>query len=244
MHEINVPARTLYPTGTHGLILGMKTIDEIRRDNARTLRDSVGGNKSFATMLDREATQISRIIGRNPSKRIGDDLARHIEKCFQLPMGWLDQEHQTTNVAPTTDVFKTEVEFQLVPVISWVQAGAWTEIGYSEVDLSTAETFPCPVPCGPMTYILRVIGDSMIEEYRPGDMIFVDPEVVPVHGDDVIALMHESGETTFKRLVEDGSQKYLKALNKSWPDQYLKIDGNCSIIGTVIFSGKPRRYFK
>ncbi|MGM7276929.1 LexA family transcriptional regulator, partial [Escherichia coli] len=23
---------------------------------------------------------------------------------------------------------------------------------------------------------------------------------------------------------------------------YIKINGNCSIIGTVIFSGKPRRY--
>jgi len=93
-----------------------------------------------------------------------------------------------------------------------------------------------------MTYILRVIGESMVEEYRPGDMVFVDPEVVPIHGDDVIALMHDSGETTFKRLVEEEGTKYLKALNKSWPEPYVKINGNCSIIGTVIFSGKPRRF--
>ncbi|EFQ8888415.1 LexA family transcriptional repressor, partial [Escherichia coli] len=101
---------------------------------------------------------------------------------------------------------------------------------------------PCPVPCGEMTYILRVIGDSMIDEYRPGDMIFVDPEVPACHGDDVIALMHDTGETTFKRLIEDGTQRYLKALNPNWPEPYIKINGNCSIIGTVIFSGKPRRY--
>lgn len=96
------------------------------------------------------------------------------------------------------DVSITNKQITLVPVISWVQAGAWKEVGYSEVDLSTAETYPCPVPCGEMTYILRVIGDSMIDEYRPGDMIFVDPEVPACHGDDVIALMHDTGETTFK----------------------------------------------
>ncbi|VEI68419.1 LexA repressor [Serratia quinivorans] len=220
----------------------MKTIDEIRRDNARKLRDGTGGNSSFSSMIDREPTQVSRVIGKNPTKRIGDDLARHIEKCFDLPSGWLDKEHQQTNVTHSNDVSDTELKIQMVPVISWVQAGAWRELGYSEVDVSISESYPCPVPCGPMTYILRVIGDSMIEEYRPGDMIFVDPEVAPVTGDDVIALLHESGEATFKRLVEEGGGKFLKALNRNWPEQYIQIDGNCSIIGTVIFSGKPRRY--
>ncbi|WP_413722662.1 LexA family protein [Sodalis sp. RH24] len=219
----------------------MKTIDEIRRENVRKLRDSSGGNTSFSSMIDREPTQISRIIGKNPTKKIGDDLARHVEDCFNLPTGWLDQEHQNTNITNKIDVVGTEATIRMVPVISWVQAGEWTEIGYSEGDVSLSESYPCPVPCGPLTYILRVIGESMITEYNPGDMIFVDPEVPPTHGDDVVALLLETGETTFKRLVEDGGQKYLKALNPNWPEQYLKINGNCSIIGTVIFSGKPRR---
>lgn len=220
----------------------MKTIQEIRRINARKLRDGVGGNSFFATMIDREPTQTSRFMGDGATKNIGDAMARHIEKCFDLPLGWLDKEHQTTNVAKGNDVSDAYRDITLVPVISWVQAGAWTEVGYAEVDLNSAETYPCPVPCGPMTYILRVIGDSMISEYRPGDMIFVDPEVPAVHGDDVIAIMHDSGETTFKRLIEDSGQKFLKALNPNWPEPYVKINGNCSIIGTVIFSGKPRRY--
>lgn len=223
----------------------MKTTKEIRRDNARKLRDGVGGNTYFATLIDREATQTSRFMGDNPTKNIGDDMARHIERCFDLPRGWLDKEHQATNVAKVDNVSDTEssADIRTVPVISWIQAGAWKEIGYAEVDdVSLIEKYPCPVPCGPLTYILRVIGDSMIDEYRPGDMIFVDPEVAPTHGDDVVAIMLDSGETTFKRLIEDGGQKFLKALNKSWPEPYIKINGNCSIIGTVIFSGKPRRF--
>ncbi|MBK5146033.1 LexA family transcriptional regulator [Budviciaceae bacterium BWR-B9] len=220
----------------------MKTINEIRRDNARKLRDGAGGNTYFAALIDREPTQTSRFMGDNPTKNIGSDMARHIEKCFDLPRGWLDQEHQTTNVAKISNVSNTDNDIRTVPVISWIQAGAWKEIGYAEVDLNLTENYPCPVPCGPLTYILRVIGDSMIDEYRPGDMIFIDPEVPPTHGDDVVAIMLDSGETTFKRLIEDGGQKFLKALNKSWPDPYIKINGNCSIIGTVIFSGKPRRF--
>ncbi|MGX8939310.1 LexA family protein [Symbiopectobacterium sp. Eva_TO] len=222
----------------------MKTNDEIRRDNARKLRDSVGGNNSFATFIDRESTQVSRIIGKNPTKKIGDDLARHIEKCFSLGVGWLDSEHQVSAHVAVNNISETNLAIRMVPLISWVQAGSWSSIQDTEEDDNFLQQYPCPVPCSEMTYILRVVGDSMIEEYSPGDMIFVDPEVEAIHGDDVIALLLDSGEATFKRLIEDSGKKYLKALNKNWPEQYIQVNGCCSIIGTVIFSGKARRYLK
>ncbi|WP_440863065.1 LexA family protein [Symbiopectobacterium purcellii] len=219
----------------------MKTNDEIRRDNARKLRDSVGGNNSFATFIDRESTQVSRIIGKNPTKKIGDDLARHIEKCFSLAVGWLDSEHQVSNAVNINNISETNLEIRMVPLISWVQSGSWTSIQDPEKDDNFLQQYPCPVPCSEMTYILRVVGDSMIEEYSPGEMIFVDPQVEASHGDDVIALLPDSGEATFKRLIEDSGKKYLKALNKNWPEQYIQVNSRCSIIGTVIFSGKTRR---
>ncbi|BEM54492.1 S24 family peptidase [Serratia marcescens] len=222
----------------------MKTIEEIRRENARKLRDGVGGNSNFAAMLDREATQISRVIGKNPTKKIGDDLARHMEICFSLATGWLDKTHDAaaghTNIQETS--YGNDKKIKLVPVISWVQAGAWTEIAFSEVDLIQTEHYPCPVACGERTYILRVVGDSMSPEYSPGDLIFVDPDVTPWNGDDVIALMSDFGETTFKRFIEEGSERMLKALNPDWPERYIPINSNCHIIGTVIFSGKSRRH--
>lgn len=222
----------------------MKTIKEIRRINARNLRNHAGGNSSFAKRIDREPTQTSRFLGENATKNIGDDLARHIEECFKKPVGWLDQDHpeQNINSLDLERVSGTSLTIHNVPVISWVQAAAWTSTNHEEVDLSAFEAYPCPVPCGPTTYILRVTGESMIDEYKPGEMIFVDPDVAPVHGDDVVALMTNSGETTFRRLIEDGSERYLKALNKSWPEPYIRVTDNCTIIGTVIFSGKPRRY--
>lgn len=222
----------------------MKTIKEIRRINARNLRDRAGGNSSFAKIIDREPTQTSRFLGENATKNIGDDLARHIEECFKQPKGWLDQAHseQNINSLDLERVSGGTLTIHNAPVISWVQAAAWTTTNHEEVDLSALEAYPCPVPCGPTTYILRVTGESMIDEYTPGELIFIDPSVTPVHGDDVIALMADSGETTFRRLIEDGSERYLKALNKSWPEPYIRITESCTIIGTVIFSGKPRRY--
>ncbi|WP_432264351.1 hypothetical protein [Escherichia coli] len=44
----------------------------------------------------------------------------------------------------------------------------------------------------------------MIDEYRRRHD-FCRSEVPACHGDDVIALMHDTGETTFKRLIEDGT---------------------------------------
>lgn len=218
----------------------MKTINEIRVDNARKLRDGVGGNTYFASRLDREATQISRIIGKNPTKKIGDDMARHIEACFDLQIGWLDREHgvETTPNKELAPVYK---EIRYVPVISWVQAGAWTQSEPTEVNIDELEHFPCPVPCGENTYILRVVGESMYPEYMPGEMIFVDPDVPPYSGDDVVALMVDTGETTFKRYMVDGFSKALKALNPNWPTPYIEINGTCRLLGTVIFSGKPRK---
>ncbi len=164
----------------------MKTIHDIRRSNARKLRDGVGGNSSFATMIDREPTQTSRFMGMallKISVTAWHGTSKNVSTC--LSDGLIKNTRQRTSQKP--DVSITNKQITLVPVISWVQAGAWKEVGYSEVDLSTAETYPCPVPCGEMTYILRVIGDSMIDEYRPGDMILLIPKSLPAT---VTTLLH------------------------------------------------------
>lgn len=71
----------------------MKEISQIRLENARALADSVGGTGEFAARIDREPTQASRFMGRNPTKKIGDRMARHIEGKFGKPIGWLDTDH-------------------------------------------------------------------------------------------------------------------------------------------------------
>ena len=72
------------------------TIDEIRRINARWLRDhEAGGNQSeFGRKVGASnRQQVTNWIGPNPTKTIGHETARQIERAFGRPVGWLDERH-------------------------------------------------------------------------------------------------------------------------------------------------------
>lgn len=71
----------------------MKSIYDIRRFNAQLLCQYCGSMAEFATRIQRAQTQVSRLIGKNPTRNIGEKLARHIEASFCLPEHWLDHQH-------------------------------------------------------------------------------------------------------------------------------------------------------
>lgn len=125
-----------------------------------------------------------------------------------------------------------------VPEISWINAGAWKEVGHVIEDLTETQHWPCPVACSPKTFCLRVEGDSMSPAYPRGTLIYVDPEVPPTSGKRVVAMSENWEKATFKQYLEDGDERYLKAMNPNWPQQYMPITPDCSIIGTVVFSGR------
>lgn len=123
-----------------------------------------------------------------------------------------------------------------VPLISWVQAGNWQEINlYQPVETY----YYCPVPHSEHTFALKVRGASMEnphsrKSFFDGDIIFVDPEKCADHNSLVVVKLDESNEATFKQLIIEGEERYLKALNPAWPEQMIKINGNATICGVVI----------
>jgi len=64
-----------------------------------------------------------------------------------------------------------------------------------------------------------------------GYLILVDPEAQPENGSLVVAKLDSAQEATFKKLVIDGPNKYLKPLNPNYDP--IKINGNCKLIGVV-----------
>ncbi len=72
--------------------------------------------------------------------------------------------------------------------------------------------------------------------YQHGDIIFVDPDVTPAHGKDVVAQLGERDEVVFRRLVVEGRLEYLKPANPHWPDKIIEISAHpgARIIGVVI----------
>ena len=118
------------------------------------------------------------------------------------------------------------------PLISWVQAGDWSDI--TLVDIHEADRYPCPVKCSPKTFLLKVLGRSMNPVFNEGELIFVDPEVQAVDGKYVVARLDDENQATFKQLIIEDGKKFLQAANPDWPTPIQAINGNCTIVGVVI----------
>ncbi|VEA68500.1 Uncharacterized HTH-type transcriptional regulator CBU_1416 [Serratia rubidaea] len=122
------------------------------------------------------------------------------------------------------------------PLISWVQAGAWAEAmepyTLNEID----EWFESDAKVFGNAFWLRVEGDSMTAptgvSVPEGTLVLVDTGREAINGSLVIAKMIDANEATFKKLIIDGGQMYLKGLNPAWPMK--EINGNCKIIGVAI----------
>lgn len=124
-----------------------------------------------------------------------------------------------------------------VPLISWVQAGAWCQA----VDLlppgESERWMDCPVSHSAGTFALRVRGDSMTaphgnsRTYPEGSFIFVDPERRnPVNGERVVACLNGTDEVTFKIYKNEDGRQWLQPLNPS----HEPIRGEFHILGAVI----------
>lgn len=127
------------------------------------------------------------------------------------------------------EVVATGKQINQVPLISWVQAGNFSECFE---DLQDCEMISTDAKVTHCTFALRIKGDSMQPLFQPGMILIVEPELVPISGDYVIA-KNGNNEATFKQLIQDGSDWYLKPLNDRYP---LKSAHNIDIIGVVIQS--------
>ena len=50
----------------------------------------------------------------------------------------------------------------------------------------------------------------------------------------VVVKLDDEQQATFKQLIIEGDQKFLKPLNPNWPEPIIKINGNATICGVVI----------
>ncbi|MBD8666567.1 peptidase S24 [Pseudomonas lurida] len=134
-----------------------------------------------------------------------------------------------SNVRSVTD------RFGKVPLISWVQAGAWCEANFEQPD--SESWLSCPVAISGSGYALKVLGDSMTNpgpgrSYPAGCIIFVDPDTETKTGDRVIARVPRTNEATFKILVEDAGRQYLRPINPQYP--IIDITEETHICGKVV----------
>ena len=150
---------------------------------------------------------------------LGNWKANGISKAMMIPVAkaidispvWLatgEGPQQEGNVIPGPDIRGT------VPVISQVQAGEFAE-AIDNLSPGEGERIRTSYPVRKHTFALRVVGDSMEPDFPEGLILIVEPEMEPRPGDYVIA--KNGGDATFKQLVRDGGDWYLKPLNPRYP---------------------------
>ncbi|WP_338154169.1 LexA family protein [Vibrio metschnikovii] len=142
-------------------------------------------------------------------------------------------DHAIANVS-TVDVQPTyKARF---PLLSSVQAGAWTEACEPYILADISEWHETTERTSERCFWLKVEGDSMTSatgvSFPEGTLVLVDTERDHENGSLVVAKLEDVNEATFKKLVLDAGQRFLKPLNTNYP--IMSVNGNCRIIGVVV----------
>lgn len=203
----------------------------------RHLENDGNTKAGFAELLGISASQFSQLLGENSVRNIGDKMARKIEVALKLPNAWLDsiheEQHQVdANVSNPRD-YKPTARY---PVLSKVQAGAWDE-AYEPYTIKDVDMWlESDAHTQGDAFWLQVEGDSMTApiglSIPAGTYVLFDTGREAVNGSLVVAKLTDDNEATFKKLIIDGSQKYLKGLNPQWP--MVPVNGNCKVLGVAI----------
>ncbi|QIE96421.1 helix-turn-helix domain-containing protein [Pantoea stewartii] len=168
--------------------------------------------------------------GKTKRPRYLPELAR----ALGCEIDWL-----ITGTKSGTNVSPAELGNKRIPILSYVQAGLWTEsqeyrsydggMSYLLVDDDVSDN----------AFALIIEGDSMAPKFNAGDKIIVDPEVYPVPGDFVVALDGVKNQTVFKKFRPTGVDSHgndiyeLVPLNDDFPTLRSET-GKLSIIGTMV----------
>jgi repressor LexA len=138
---------------------------------------------------------------------------RHLVDKGYLRKAW----NRSRSVEPVPPAAEEEgLPSVVLPILGSVAAGSPIEA--IEPDAATADTFAVPADMVPRSqdhYILRVRGDSMIDDQIcDGDMVVIERRSEARNGETVVALV-DGDEATLKRFYRDGADVKLVPANQS-----------------------------
>ena len=111
----------------------------------------------------------------------------------------------------------TTAESRVLPIIGEIAAG-----GPIEAYQDASETMAVPDMLAPSgdAYVLKVRGDSMIEDHiADGDFVLIRPQTTARNGDIVVAQVEENA-VTLKRFFKEKDRIRLQPANPAYPAQY------------------------
>lgn len=213
-----------------------------------------GSRKSFCDAAGISESRLAQLLSLTyrGGGEFGEKVARKLERSLQLPAFYFDRGGDADEGKPfpphTFDKNVRPVPMGVipVPVISAIQAGHMKEISN-----------PYPIGAGfaveyidddgqsPWTFGLEIEGDSMLPEFKEGDRVIIDPELIPGPGD-FVAVRNTREEATFKKyrprgIDANGNVVFeIVPLNPDYPTMRSDVD-HLEVIGTMIEHRKKRR---
>lgn len=201
-------------------------------------------------------SQLERGIVKSTSKIV------EIANLLKVNPTWLATGEGSMGNKPTIDELRNEIAkieqnskkdlktsqillmSKPVPVINWIAAGSWTETSPTTLD-DVIDYLPRPIGLSDDGFCLIVRGESMMPEFKPDEIIYVEPNVdigKLQNGDLVVVQESNNNEATFKQLVigETSNDMYLRPLNKNWHEQRMIPKSDWTLIGKVV--GKWVKY--
>ncbi|UKH19909.1 LexA family protein [Actinobacillus pleuropneumoniae] len=156
-----------------------------------------------------------------------------LSTVLQCDISWLLRGSGESNVMPAS------IGVTKVPLISYVQAGAWTGIDDFRETCGDYEYILTDLDVSGDAFALKIKGDSMEPEFIAGDIVIIDPRVEP-HAGEFVAAINGDYEATFKKyrpledLDEYGRQHFeLVPLNPDWHSMS-SLKQEIRIIGTMV----------
>ncbi|MDO2435956.1 LexA family protein [Aeromonas veronii] len=203
-------------------------IRELRKKHGLTqqkLGELIGVKKSSISQWENDE--------HSPS---GDNLAQ-LSKVLGVSAHWLATgkgSPELSNVEPAVIP-----QGNRVPILSYVQAGNWREMCEQATAFDgNVEYVSAGGEIGPYGFGLWLRGDSMLPQFKEGDLIIVDPDESPQPGDYVVA-KNGSDEATFKKyrprgIDESGQEVFeLVPLNDDYPTMHSDRQ-HIQIIGVMV----------
>lgn len=207
---------------------------------ARELR-KVQGQSELARALNTSPQAIHNWESRGVSKQ-GMLLAQRIIGCSA---SWLETGKGPMSLSESPSATPVELGAHRIPMISYVQAGVWTEISDPYTSGDADEWLLTALELSDCSFALEIKGDSMLPEFKPGDRVIVDPVIAPQPGDYVVAKNGEE-EATFKKYRPRGMNERgdvvfeLVPLNEDYPSMRSDLTP-IRIVGTMVEHRKYRK---
>lgn len=188
------------------------------RDRIKTARKQAGlTQKQLADRLHIKQTTISDLeTGKQKSSTFIASLA----DVLGVRARWLEDGNGPMQISRSVDK---------VPLLDWTQVIDYLKKPESIRTEDIKEWVTPGTTAGSSTFALRVQGDTMRPLFPPGMILIVDPDTHPNPDNYVIA--SDADTITFKQLIQDGPDFYLRPESDRYPVKPL---GDAEILGVVM----------